>query len=349
MDKPKPDSLTKFKKAVFRILAIIAGFLLIPVFICWIVLTQPFACTSRLAINRSEDTAGGNTNPDRLKAHVLALTGQFHPRDCEHVENLDRAAEYIGNRFLDAGARVEEQPYEARGKTYRNVIGKFGPETGEPVIVGAHYDAVEDTPGADDNASAVAGLIELGFLLKGTALSAPVWLVAYSLEEPPYFATEYMGSAVHARFLKEDGQKIRVMICLEMIGYFTDAENSQSYPAPGLKLFYPSVGNFIAVVGKLDQRSLTARVKKAMSMASDLPVHSISSPRALPGIDFSDHRSYWSEGYPAVMITDTAFYRNPNYHTPGDTPETLDYTRMAMVVRGVHQSILDFAGNAEIP
>jgi Zn-dependent M28 family amino/carboxypeptidase len=181
----------------------------------------------------------------------------------------------------------------------------------------------------------VAGLIELAHLLGKESLQTRVELVAFTLEEPPYFRTQYMGSAVHAAALKRQNVPVRLMLSLEMIGYFTDAPDSQSFPLSVLRYFYPSQGNFIAVIGKIGQGSLTRRVKRAMRGASELPVYSLNAPVGVAGIDFSDHLNYWNAGYQAAMITDTAFYRNPNYHSSGDTPNTLDYKRMALVVQGV--------------
>lgn len=292
----------------------------------------------------SSDNRCPAVDPARLEAHVRALAEDFVPRDENHPENLDRAAAYIGREFERAGGAVEDQIFEIRGVPYRNVIAQFGPDTRERIVVGAHYDAAGPYPGADDNASGVAGLIELGSLLgKG---SLPLWvdLVAYTLEEPPYFASPAMGSAIHAASLKKEGVKVRAMIALEMIGYFTDEPGSQELPAPLLKLFYPSTGNFIAVVGKLGHGGLVRRIRKAMRGASPLPVESINAPTSLPGVELSDHRNYWAAGYPAVMITDTAFFRNPNYHMPSDTPETLDYRRMGMVVEGVYGAVKALAG-----
>jgi Zn-dependent M28 family amino/carboxypeptidase len=283
--------------------------------------------------------------PARLESHVRVLCDRFFPRDARHPENLDRAATYIRGEFERAGERlrVSEQSFEVEGKTYHNVLAQFGPDTRERIVVGAHYDVAGAIPGADDNASGVAGLIELAYLLNKAALPLRVELVAYTLEEPPYFTTEQMGSAVHAASLKRQGVAVRVMVSLEMIGYFTDAPDSQRFPLPVLALFYPSQGNFIAVVGKLDQGLIVRRVKRAMRKASSLPVHSINAPSWIPGVDWSDHRSYWKAGYPAVMITDTAFYRNDHYHTAGDRPETLDYQHMAMVVQGLYAAVLALA------
>jgi peptidase M28-like protein len=279
-------------------------------------------------------------DPARLEAHVRTLVS-FAPRDETHPQNLDRAAAWIRRELEAAGGRVEDQPFKARGAIYRNAIAHFGPETRERIVVGAHYDAAGPYPGADDNASGVAGLLELARLLGETPPPLHVELVAFTLEEPPSFTTPAMGSAFHAALLKERGVPLRAMIALEMLGYFTDVPGSQQYPLPILKLFYPSRGNFIGVVGKLGQGALVRRIRNAMRRATPLPVRSISAPVSLPGVDFSDHRSYWDAGYEAVMITDTAFYRNPNYHTEHDTPETLDYGRMALVVEGVYGAVYD--------
>lgn len=279
-------------------------------------------------------------SPQRLEAHVRMLADDFVPRDFANPANLDRAAAYIRQEFVRAGGTVAEQPFDAGRSTYRNVIAEFGPDTRERIVIGAHYDAAGPYPAADDNASGVAGLLELAQLLGKNPPSIRVELVAYPLEEPPFYRTPLMGSAVHAASLKRQGARVRVMMSLEMIGYFTDAPNSQQLPLAALRPFYPSRGNFIAVVGKMGQALMVRRIKRAMKGASPLGVHSINAPRWVPGVDFSDHMNYWDAGYPAVMITDTAFYRNPNYHTARDTADTLDYDRMAQVVQGVHAAIL---------
>ena len=233
-----------------------------------------------------------------------------------------------------------------KGKTYRNVIASFGPDTKERIVVGAHYDAFDELPAADDNASGVAGLIELAYLLRNSPLSIRVELVAFALEEPKtlkgegLFRTSYGGSAVHAKSLKEKGVGVRVMLSLEMIGYFSNKEQSQGYPSPVFRLFYPSPGNFVMIIGRIEDGWLARRVKRDMRATSPLPVYSINAPASLEGIDWSDHYNYWKQGYPAVMISDTALNRNRNYHTELDTADRLDYTRMAMVVRGVYGAVL---------
>lgn len=282
-------------------------------------------------------------DPERLRRHVTALSVTFAPRDYTHVENLDRAGAYIREQFRQAGGEISEQAFVVDSQHYRNIIARFGPESAERTVVGAHYDVCGPYPGADDNASGIAGLIELAYLLGKQKPQTRVELVAYTLEEPPFFRTEQMGSAVHAESLREANAKLRAMLCLEMIGYFSDEPNSQEYPLAGLKALYPNKGNFIALVGTLDEIALLRRVKRAMIAASDLPLRSINAPRSLEGVDFSDHLNYWNRDFPALMITDTAFYRNKRYHHPEDVLDTLDFNRMAKVVQQVDAAVIELA------
>jgi hypothetical protein len=314
-------------------LYVLATAVLLIVALCLYV-TQPL-------IRGANISAPISVDPTNLETHVRTLSQSFVPRDESHPENLDRCAAYIRREFERANARVSEQPFTIDGKTYRNVIANFGPETKEMVVVGAHYDTADPLPGADDNASGVAGLLELARLLDNRQLPMRVELVAYTLEEPPFFGSEQMGSAMHAKSLKREGAVVRVMFSLEMIGYFSDARDSQHFPISAFSLFYPTEGNFITVVGKIDDGMLVRRIKKAMTGATSLPIYSINAPRLVTGVDLSDHLSYWQAGYPAVMITDTAFYRNANYHTPDDTAERLDYRRMGQAVEGVYAAVID--------
>lgn len=304
--------------------------------VAWALVTQPL-------LWGVDVTSPAAIDPMRLEAHVRMLSETLFPRDETHPENLDRVAFYIHKQFEQGKGTVSEQHYEVQGKTYRNVIALFGPKTKERIVVGAHYDTAGERPGADDNASGVAGLLELARLLGATPLPIRVELVAYTLEEPPYFRTRQMGSAVHATSLKKEGAAVRAMFSLEMMGYINDTVGSQGFPSPILRAFYPSQGNFIAVVGTLGEGLLVRRVKKAMRGASRLPVYSINAPTFIPGIDFSDQLNYWENGYHALMVTDTAFYRNRAYHTMQDTPERLDYRRMAMVVEGIYAAVLNLA------
>lgn len=286
-------------------------------------------------------TTSTPADPDRLRTHVRVLAEDLTPRDADHPERLAPVADYVEAQLSPHASRLIDQPYLVDGTTVRNVIARFGPETGRRIVVGAHYDTAGPYPGADDNASGVAGLLELARLLDGAVLPCPVDLVGYPLEEPPYFYTNQMGSAVHAQSLKEQGVEVRAMLSLEMIGYFTDEPKSQQFPLFVLRPFYPSEGNFIAVVGRWGwgQVNLVRTIRAGMREATALPVHSINAPRIVPGVALSDHLNYWHAGYDAVMITDTAFYRNPHYHGPSDTPETLDYRRMAQVVDGVRGAV----------
>jgi hypothetical protein len=295
--------------------------------------TQPLFC----AVKR---TPIPPVSPARLEAHVRMLSETFFPRDITHPDNLNRVAAYIRQEFAHAQGRVSEQLYTVAGRTYRNVLALFGPDTKERIVVGAHYDTAGIQPGADDNATGVAGLIELASLLREASLPLCVELVAFTLEEEPHVHSAPMGSAVHATSLRQHNIPVRVMFSLEMIGYFTDAPHSQRFPLPFLAAVYPSQGNFIAIVGNLSQGIVVRQIKPAMRSASSLPVHSLNAPRFVPGVDFSDHRNYWQAGYHAVMVTDTAFYRNARYHTMQDTADTLDYGRMAMVVQGLYAAVV---------
>jgi len=278
-------------------------------------------------------------DPDQLKAHVFMLSTNFYPRSCFDRGNLDKCAAYIQNEFESAGAVVTNQTYLANGRSYQNIIARFPGTNPERIVIGAHYDTCDDTPGADDNASGIAGLLDLARLLRNIETHRTIELVAYCTEEPPFFGTEDMGSAHHAKSLHEQNVHVKAMLALEMIGYFSDAKASQSYPAAIFRLFYPSKGNFIAIIGNTKQRELVKAVKVSMRGTTALPIHSVSVPHFVSGIDFSDHRNYWRYGFPAVMITDTAFLRNKQYHKLGDTPDRLDYSRMADVVTAVFETI----------
>jgi hypothetical protein len=311
-------------RRVVVLFLLLASFLLLTAFIA---LRQPVLPSSAKDMTHAD--------PARLRAHVLFLTNDAAPRGSDDP-GLDIAASYVRREFERTGARVSDQAFEARGRTFRNVIADFGPDLdAAPLVIGAHYDAFTSTgalPGADDNASGTAGLLDLARLLGKSPPQHHVQLVAFSTEEPPFFGSQEMGSAFHANGTKG----IRGMICLEMIGYFTD--DTQAWPSWVLSWFYPKRGNFIAVTGGWEDRSLARDVKRAMQMQRSLPVYSFTGPRAM--LDASDQRSYWARGWKAVMITDTAYLRNPNYHTKRDTAETLNYERMADVVTGLKSAVM---------
>ncbi len=278
----------------------------------------------------------------RLYKDVAFLTRLQPARNYLNLESLNRAADYIKAEFAQLRGIVTEQAFEADGRRYRNIIASFGPPEAARIIIGAHYDVDGDQPGADDNASAVAGMLETARLLHHQPeLKHRFDFVAYPNEEQPYAATEYMGSAVHAKSLHQAGTAVRAMVCYEMIGYFSDQPGSQQFPDEALAARYPHIGNFIIVLGKMGQEGFTQHMQQHMQAhAGSLDVQQISLPESMPLAKLSDHRNYWTYGYDAVMISDTSFLRNPNYHLPADTIDTLDFARMAQVVNGVFGAVL---------
>jgi len=276
-----------------------------------------------------------------LQEHVRMLSSEIGERNMGRYENLQSAARYIEGILKRHGYAVESQAYRLENRDVRNIIVTIpgNHSYDKTIVVGAHYDTVEGSPGADDNASGVAGVLELARLFSGQEVSKTIKLIAFVNEEAPYFLRRQMGSQHYVRRAKEQNEKIEVMVSLEMIGYYTDRERSQYYP-PGLRFFYPDTGNFIGVVGHLKFLSVYRKIKNVLRKHSSVPVESLAGVGGIRGVDLSDHASFWREGYPAVMITDTAFYRNPNYHAPSDTLETLDYRRMAEVVKGLYHALI---------
>ncbi len=277
---------------------------------------------------------------DSLRAHVVSLASLDPPRNSREPASLGSARAYIGEKLAAMGLSPVEQGFEAGGDSFANVLATVNPQCGRILVVGAHYDVCGDTPGADDNASAVAGLLELARTVRQhqDSLDFQVQFAFYANEEPPHFGTEDMGSWRHASSLRQGNADVRLMVCLEMIGFFTEEKDSQRYPTFLLKPFYPSRGNFIAAVSDIGSRKFLGPIRKALKRR--LPCRTLAGPRKLPGLDFSDHRNFWKAGYKAVMITDTAFFRNRNYHEAADTPETLDYDKMASVVAGLAEYII---------
>ncbi len=276
---------------------------------------------------------------------VRVLSDEIGRRSYLNVPKLNAAADYIEARFRSAGCRVKRQEFTYRSNAYYNIIGEVdGAPEGRreaALIIGAHYDTDIATPGADDNASGVAVLLELARLAAESPPARPVRFAAFTLEEPPAFLTRHMGSYIYARSVRDEGARVLGMISLEMLGFFSAEKGSQMYPSSLFRIFYPNRGNFIAFVGNLSSRSFTRRIKRAFKRVSSVPVESLNAVSFVPGVNFSDHRNFWKFGYPAFMITDTAFYRNPNYHSAGDRPETLDYDRMEEIAKGLFAAIRD--------
>ena len=261
----------------------------------------------------------------RLRLHVAALAVQ------ERNVDLETPARYIEQAFRSQGLEFSVQEFVSAGRRVRNIEAGAG-----DIVVGAHYDTVPGSPGADDNASGVAVLIELA------AMKMPVRLVAFANEEPPYSFGPDMGSWAWAKRARDRGVPIRAMFSLEMLGYYRDTAGSQRYPAP-LGLFYPDRADFIAFVGDLGARGLVRRSIGAFRKSAAFPSEGVAAPAFIPGVTWSDHWSFRRHGYPAIMITDTAFYRYPHYHLPNDTPDKLDYERMARVTLGLAAMLNELA------
>ena len=272
-----------------------------------------------------------------LKEVVNTLAQEIGVRSYRDPSQLGCSADYITRQFDSFGYPVVNQSFRFQGNDYRNIIaelrGSSAPES--ILVIGAHYDTVRTTPGADDNASGIAGLLGLARHFSDKPLRKTVRFVAFSLEEPPAYRTRNMGSYHYARSLKEGNELVEGMICLEMIGFFGDRKGSQHYPFPFMNLVYPREGNYIAMVGNRASRNFTRRTATHFTRATDLPAVTLNAPALVIGIDFSDHWSFNKFGYPALMVTDTAFYRNPHYHQSTDLPETLDFDRMDKVVQGL--------------
>ena len=281
---------------------------------------------------------------EQLKRHISMLGEEIGERNIWKYNNLKTSAHYIEKMVRELGYDAKKQEYGVKDMPVENLewelIGVSNPE--EIILVGAHYDSVLGSPGANDNASGVAALLEIARLLKAERLSRTVRFVAFVNEEPPFFHSPAMGSLVYAKGLRAGDSRIRGALILEMIGYYSDKPNSQQYPFL-LGLNRPKEANFIAVVGNLASGRLVKKVTSYFKKKSQFPIEGVSAPGFIPGINWSDHWSFWKEGYPAVMITDTAHMRSPHYHQSTDLPDTLDYEKMAAVVDGLKGAIVDLA------
>ena len=290
------------------------------------------SCGKSIRHERYSDTA-------RINNDLTIITKSEKSRNYKNIETLNSAAQYIFNELKKSCDTVYFQPYLVNGIEYKNVIGSIGLKNKEKIVIGVHYDVAGEQEGADDNASGVVGVLELARLLSKEVLKYRIDFVAFTLEEPPFFRTNEMGSYIHAKSLFEKKEKIKGMICLEMIGYFNDLPNSQDYPLGFLKLFYGGKGDYITVVQKFGGGSFARQVNRLMKKQKVIKTKSFKGPARLSGVDFSDHRNYWKFGYSAVMITNTAFYRNKNYHEKTDKMETLDIKRMGLVIDEIYLTI----------
>jgi Zn-dependent M28 family amino/carboxypeptidase len=266
----------------------------------------------------------GQALAERLRRHVEELARS------ERNTDLERPARYIEAEFAARALKPASHHFESGGRTVRNI--EVSSPASSYVVVGAHYDTVPGSPGADDNASGVAALIELAGMLGKESL--PIRFVAFANEEPPYFLGPDMGSWSWAKRARDRGERVVAMLSLEMLGFYRDAPGSQRLPLI-LSLFYPDRADFIAFVGDLGARRLVRRSIESFRRNAQFPSQGVAAPSIIPGVSWSDHWSFRSHGFPAIMVTDTAFYRYAHYHLPSDTPEKLDYERMARVTLGL--------------
>jgi len=281
---------------------------------------------------------------ERLCQDVEFLTGLHPYRNYQNITSLEKAAGYIKNEFTKSGYESEEQSWRARWKEYKNIIASYNRHKSKRLIIGAHYDVCDDQPGADDNASGIAGLLETARLIAENRpeIDYRIDFVAYCLEEPPFFGTKNMGSFIHAQSLAKSKAEVIGMICYEMIGYFSDKTGSQNLvlKAPALVGRYPDAGNFIIVVGNEKYRDFNVKVHRLMAEGSGIDVQLINLPPLNQWVGMSDHRNYWNFGYDALMINDTSFIRNNNYHEITDTIDTLDFDKMTEVVNSTYRAVV---------
>jgi Zn-dependent M28 family amino/carboxypeptidase len=293
---------------------------------------------------RANGEAGMKQLSRQLEKHVHMLAESIGERNVWHPEALSRAADYIDGQWRTSGYDVIRQSYEVDDVCCSNLeitrAGKRHPE--DILLIGAHYDSVIGSPGANDNGSGVAVMLEMARRFADVQPDRSVRLVAFVNEEPPFYYRGQMGSMVYATAARKRDDNIRLMLSLETVGYYSDRPGSQRYP-PLFRYFYPDKGNFIAFVSDLRSRTMLRRFAAAFRQHSDFPSEDVATFSWVPGVGWSDHQSFWRSGYRALMVTDTAFYRYPYYHTPGDKPDALDYTAMATLTEGLCAAVLNLA------
>ena len=276
---------------------------------------------------------------DELTADVRVLGEEIGERNMARYPQLNAAADFIENSFSRAGLHPRRDTYDLHGRACHNIEAEIRGARSEILLIGAHYDSVFGSPGANDNGSGVAAMLALARRFAQTSARHTLRFVAFVNEEPPHFLTEQMGSFVYAGRCKARGDQIFAMISLETIGYFSDAPHSQTYPAPGLGVFYPTVGNFSGFVANVHSRALLRRSIAFFRKHAGVPSEGAALPAFIPGVSWSDQWAFWQHGYPGIMITDTAPFRYPHYHSATDTPDKLDYNRFALVVSGMQKVI----------
>jgi Zn-dependent M28 family amino/carboxypeptidase len=289
---------------------------------------------------------------EHLMGHVKALTSTIGERSVYLPDNLKKTADYIESFYRGIGVEVRREPYIYKNLEVTNIVASIpeNPRPGRSIIIGAHYDSVMGTVGADDNASAIAVQLETARHASDMIaedLDLTLRFVSFALEEPPVYGTRYMGSRVYAEKARKENERIELMICLEMVGYACDVPGCQYYPFPLMFMGYPEKGNFIGLVGNLKSRRLLKEMLMLFRKNRQLPAVKLTVPFngwMIPAVRLSDHASFWDQGFKAVMVTDSAFFRNPYYHTPLDTMEKLDYHFMAELVKSL---LIFFRGHGE--
>lgn len=288
----------------------------------------------------------GRALADVLRRDVTVLGGEIGERNTRHPERLGHAARYLRERLGDDDLSASEESYEVDGVACSNLWVELPGATrqDEIVLVGAHYDSVEGSPGANDNGTGVAALLALARRLKDVRAERTLRLVFFVNEEPPHFLTDEMGSAVHAAGCRERGENIVAMLSLETLGYYSDEPGSQRFPVPGLGLLYPDRGDYLVLVGNLRSRKSVRSAVRTFRAVAGFPCHGAVLPAFVPGVGWSDQISFWRHGYPGMMATDTAPFRYPWYHTRHDTPEKVDYERLARVTIGIEHVVREWIG-----
>ncbi len=280
-----------------------------------------------------------------LQSDVNMLAGTIGRRNYEYYDGLQKASQFLEAELKNVGYEVRRQRYQMGGRNYDNleveIKGSDRPD--QIILIGAHYDSAYLSPGANDNASGSAATLELAKYFAKSKPARTLRFVQFVNEEPPFFWTENMGSLVYAKQAKAKGETIMAMLSLESLGYYSDRPGSQPYPAP-FNWFYPSIGNFISFIGNVDSRKVVRTALHDFRLKARFPSEGAALPNGIPGVGWSDHWSFWQMGYPAIMVTDTATYRDPHYHQIDDKPENLDYDRLSLVTYGLAQVIADFTG-----
>ena len=338
-DTPSVIWLDVFRRIFLSALRVTIVVVAVLVLLWWFGMRMPGKNVSKAGPLSPDEIVLG----EELRANVQKLAGEIGERNMWHYAQLNAAADFIEDSFSQAGLQTRRDSYDMRGQTCHNIEAEIPGAQPEIILVGGHYDSVFGSPGANDNGTGAAATLALARRFATAKPKHTLRFVAFVNEEPPYFLSGEMGSHVYARRCKEHGDKISAMISLETIGYFSDAPHSQTYPSPGLGLLYPKVGNFIGFVSNVQSRALLRRAIALFRKNAKIPSEGASLPAFIPGVSWSDQWSFWQHGYPAIMVTDTAPFRYPYYHSASDTPDKLDYDRFTLVVSGMEKVIQELA------